>query len=244
MVSILIYGFLAGFATIVGALIVLAIGHPSEKVLAWLLGFASGIMLTVVIIDLIPSAYTYSTIAITILGVMLGVFLLLTLDAAMSLLLPLEKLGPNKANSRLLKMGYLIAIGIALHDLPEGIAIAVGYSATPHLGLVIALAIGLHNIPEGMATAAPLRMGGMKSWRILGLMGLVSLVTPFGAYLGFIIMAISKSLVGLLLALAGGAMVYIVHGELWPESRRRHPNFALLGATVGFVLMILVSMLH
>ncbi len=58
-------------------------------------------------------------------------------------------------------MGYLIAIGIALHDLPEGIAIAVGYAAQENLGLIIALAIGLHNIPEGMATAAPLLMGGL-----------------------------------------------------------------------------------
>lgn len=141
-------------------------------------------------------------------------------------------------------MGYLIAIGIALHDLPEGIAIAVGYSATPELGLIIALAIGLHNIPEGMATAAPLKMGGMNSFKILALTTLVSLITPLGAYLGFIIISISKSLIGLLLAFAGGAMTFIVHNELWPESKRRHPNYSRLGAVCGIVLMLCVGLIH
>ena len=167
--------------------------------------------------------------------------ILLTLDIFLSWL-PLLN-GVKQGNNRLIKMGYLIAIGIALHDLPEGIAIAVGYSATPELGLIIALAIGLHNIPEGMATAAPLKMGGMNSFKILALTTLVSLITPLGAYLGFII-SISKSLIGLLLAFAGGAMTFIVHNELWPESKRRHPNYSRLGAVCGIVLMLCVGLIH
>ena len=68
MYTVMINSFIAGFATIIGCLIVLLIGKPSEKVLAWLLGFATGIMLTVVIIDLLPSAYTYSNFFIALLG--------------------------------------------------------------------------------------------------------------------------------------------------------------------------------
>ncbi|NMA01067.1 MAG: ZIP family metal transporter [Clostridia bacterium] len=242
MYTVMINSFIAGFATIIGCLIVLLIGKPSEKVLAWLLGFATGIMLTVVIIDLLPSAYTYSNFFIALLGFFLGNLILLTLDIFLSWL-PLLN-GVKQGNNRLIKMGYLIAIGIALHDLPEGIAIAVGYSATPELGLIIALAIGLHNIPEGMATAAPLKMGGMNSFKILALTTLVSLITPLGAYLGFIIISISKSLIGLLLAFAGGAMTFIVHNELWPESKRRHPNYSRLGAVCGIVLMLCVGLIH
>jgi len=241
MLSILIYSFLAGLATLLGCLLVLAFGRPGEKLLAWMLGLAAGIMVIVVIIDLIPSSYAYSNFRIALSGFILGNLLLFILDLGISQLPPIQKMQNFDKRGHFLKMGYLIAIGIALHDLPEGIAIAVGYSARDKLGFVIALAIGLHNIPEGMATTAPLKMGGMKNLSILMLIALVSLITPLGAYLGIILVSISSSLIGLLLALAGGAMTYIVKSELWPESQRRHPNYARLGALSGVIIMLVAS---
>jgi len=243
MISILFYSLLAGLATLVGCLIVISFGKPGPKLLAWMLGLAAGIMLTVVIIDLIPSSYTYSSFGITLLGFILGNLLLFVLDIFISWLPPVQKLLETRKSGYFLKMGYLIAIGIALHDLPEGIAIAVGYSATTRLGLIIALAIGLHNIPEGMATAAPLKMAGMSNFKIIAIITFVSFITPIGAYLGYILVSISQSLIGLLLALAGGAMTYIVKKELWPESHRRHPNYARLGAFCGILIMVLASMI-
>jgi len=244
MLAILLYSLLAGLATLLGSLIVVILGKPNPKLLAWMLGFAAGIMLTVVIIDLIPSSYSISNVKIATLGFFLGNILLFILDLFLALLPSIRKLKNQKNTGYFLKMGYLIAIGITLHDLPEGIAIAVGYSATTGLGLIIALAIGLHNIPEGMATAAPLKMGGMKSRHILALITVVSLVTPLGAYLGLILVAISQSFIGLLLALAAGAMTYIVKKELWPESQKRHPNYARLGAFLGLIVMLLASLVN
>ena len=241
MFSVLLSSLLAGLATFLGSLIVIILGKPGQKTLAWLLGFAAGIMLTVVIIDLIPSGLAYSSLVITVLGFFLGNLLLFFLDLLISWLPPVKKMYKTQETGHLLKMGYLIATGIALHDLPEGIAIAVGYSATEDLGIIIALAIGLHNIPEGMATTAPFKMGGMKNLSIILLILLVSLVTPLGALLGLILVYISPSLIGLLLALAGGAMTYIVKRELWPESRRRHPHYAYLGAFCGVILMLLAE---
>jgi ZIP family zinc transporter len=244
MISILLYSMVAGLATLLGCLLVLAFGKPGEKLLAWMLGLAAGIMLTVVIIDLLPSSYAYSNFKIAILGFILGNFLLFVLDVLISWLPFIQKMQINNRNGYFLKMGYLIAIGIALHDLPEGIAIAVGYTATERLGVIIALAIGLHNIPEGMATTAPLKLGGMGNMAIIILISLVSLVTPLGAYLGFILVSISYSLIGLLLALAGGAMTYIIKKELWPESHRNHPDYARWGAFCGIAVMILASFIN
>jgi len=244
MLSILLYSLLAGFATLLGCFLVLAFGRPGEKLLAWMLGLAGGIMLTVVIIDLIPSSYAYSNLPITFAGFVLGNLLLLGLDIAISSLPPIQRMQRFDHRGRFLKMGYLIAIGIALHDLPEGIAIAVGYCAADKLGLIIALAIGLHNIPEGMATTAPLKMGGVNNLAIITLIALVSTVTPLGAYLGLLLVSISRSLIGLLLAVAGGAMTYIVKSELWPESHRRHPNYARLGAFSGVIIMLAASFIH
>ncbi|MFZ7104344.1 MAG: ZIP family metal transporter [Peptococcaceae bacterium] len=243
MMQIILNSFLAGLATLLGCFIVLSFGKPGERILAWMLGLAAGIMLTVVVIDLIPSSYSYSNIFLTALGFFLGNLLLFSLDLFISWVPSVRKM--QKSNKGyFLKMGYLIAIGIALHDLPEGIAIAVGYTAEYQLGLIIALAIGLHNIPEGMATTAPLKMGGMSNPLIILLIFLVSLVTPLGAYLGIILVTISRSLIGLLLALAGGAMTYIVKRELWPESHKKHPNYARLGAACGITLMVAASLIN
>ncbi|PKM90603.1 MAG: ZIP family metal transporter [Firmicutes bacterium HGW-Firmicutes-12] len=235
---------LAGLATVLGALIVLALGRPGERLLAILLGFAGGVMTAVVIFDLIPSALNYGNILTTITGFMLGLIFMLGLNIFISLFPGLIFTESASQYARFLKMGYLIAVGIALHDLPEGIAIAVGYSAKESLGILIALSIGLHNIPEGMATAAPLTMGGVSRWKIILICLIISIFTPLGAYLGLLLVTISVHFICLLLALAGGAMAFIVRNELMPESQRRHPNFARLGFIFGLIIIFCLGIIH
>lgn len=241
---ILLYSLLAGLATLLGSFFVVAFGKPGEKLLSIMLGMACGIMMAVVIFDLIPSALNQGNILTTIIGFFLGILLLLILDFVMTALFKLNSTYVTDRKGHLLKMGYLIAIGIALHDLPEGIAIAVGYSATEQLGLLIALSIGLHNIPEGMATAAPLQMGGVSPWKILLLSFFVSMFTPLGSAIGLVIMSITKEFICLLLSLAGGAMTYIVGDELLPESRQRHPNWSTLGIVMGIGMIMFLGLLH
>jgi len=245
MVSEVIWqSILAGLATVVGALFVIILGQPGERILSVLLGFAGGVMSAVVVLDLIPSALEYGSVITTSAGFILGLIFMLGLDIIISLLPALKNAEAAGRQSRMLKMGYLIAIGIALHDLPEGIAIAVGYSAKESLGMLIAVSIGLHNIPEGMATAAPLTMGGMSRFSIIFICLLISIFTPLGACVGLLLVAISPRFICLLLALAGGAMAFIVKNELIPESNRRHPNYARLGFVLGIALILLLGILH
>lgn len=243
MVEIVIVSVIAGMATCLGGLIVLLVGNPKEKALSLLFGLAAGIMLAVVVLDLLPSAIEQGNFRQAATGFSLGIILMLTLDLFLSqVFTPVNKKTTRK--SYFLKMGYLIGIGIALHDLPEGIAIAAGYSAQQHLGFIIALAIGLHNIPEGMATATPLKMGGMSSLKILLLNVFVSFFTPAGAFIGLALVNFSPRHISLLLAVAAGAMTYIVKNELLPESRRRHPNHSTLGGILGFLFILALSLIH
>lgn len=234
----------AGLATLLGALIVVSLGEPSERILAAFLGFAGGIMTAVVVLDLIPSALDYGNIFIASLGFFLGIFFMFTLDLLISFFPGLHQNETKGRKAQLLKMGYLIAAGIALHDLPEGIAIAVGYSAKESLGFLIALSIGLHNIPEGMATAAPLTMSGVSNKRVIYTALAISFFTPIGAFLGLVIITISPNLISLLLSLAGGAMAFIVKSELIPESYQRHPNYSRLGFFFGVILIVLLGYVH
>lgn len=243
MGEILISSVIAGLATCFGCLIVMCLGNPKERTVSVMFGLAAGIMLAVVILDLLPSSLEQGSFRQAATGFSIGIILMMILDLILS-----QVFTPGNRNSGsrafFLKMGYLVAIGIALHDLPEGIAIAAGYTAEQHLGLVIALAIGLHNIPEGMATATPLKIGGVSSLKILILNVIVSLFTPAGAMVGLVIVNISPNRIALLLAIAAGAMTFIVKNELLPESRRRHPNYSTLGGIIGFLFILSLSIIH
>ncbi|MGI6685644.1 MAG: ZIP family metal transporter [Bacillota bacterium] len=242
METILLYSILAGLATCFGGLIVVVIQNSGERFLATTLGCAAGIMFGVAILDLIPSAWVYGTPMRFFSGLLTGILLLKTLDLILSRI----TLGVSKARDRiyLLNMGYLVAIGIALHDLPEGMAIAVGYEAADQLGLLIAVAIGLHNIPEGMAISVPLKMSGMRGRGIILITAFTSLFTPLGTLVGMALVSFSQYFISFLLAAAAGAMLYIVFGEIGPESRRRHPNFARLGILTGILVILFVSLHH
>lgn len=243
--EILWQSLVAGLATVLGALVITALGRPDKNILAFFLGFAGGIMTAVIVFDLIPSALAYGSFITTSAGFLLGLIFMFFLDIVISAY-PSFQNEPISQNSQLyfLKMGYLIAAGIALHDLPEGIAIAVGYSAKDSLGLLIALAIGLHNIPEGMATAAPLIMGGMSCKNIILTCLFISLFTPVGACIGILLISVSPDLICLLLALAGGAMAFIVKSELIPQSLKDYPLLALFGFILGIIIIFSLGYLH
>ncbi len=233
MVYVVIWhSLLAGLATVLGAFSVVALGRPGEKVLSVFLGFAGGVMTSVVVFDLLPSALDNGSVFTTAAGFLLGLVFMLFLDVILSVWPGLSSNEHTGDRSRFLKMGYLIA------------AIAVGYSAKESLGILIALSIGLHNIPEGMATAAPLLMGGVKARTIIATCLAISVFTPLGACVGLLIVSFSSRFICVLLALAGGAMAFIVYNELIPESRRRHPNYSRLGFALGLVLILALTVLH
>ena len=241
MYEIIFVSFFAGLTTVLGAFLTLNVRKTSHGALGGILGLASGIMLGVVALDLFPSSWELGGIKALVGGMISGWLAVKFLAKAMGVGGEIRHGGSQRY---LVKLGYLVAAGIALHDLPEGIAIAAGYAAAPHLGWMIALAIGLHNIPEGMAMAAPLSMGGKSPGRILATAALVSLVTPFGAGLGLFIIKISPGIIAYLLSLAGGSMLYIVLKELWPEGRRQHPQRAILGGILGLILVMILSLIE
>jgi len=236
--EILIQAFIAGLGTCLGAAMVLCFGRLKARTLSFLLALASGIMGSVILLDLIPSSLQLGGPGSCLVGFLAGLLLITLVD----LLISYKDNHHPGGKVSFLSTGYLIAIGIALHDLPEGLAIAAGFSTSGTLGPVIALAIGLHNIPEGMATAAPLKAGGASARRILALNAAVSIVTPAGTLLGLLILRATDALISVLLAFAAGAMTYIVRDKLIPASRNYGKTFFVLGITLGFLLMSAVNL--
>ncbi len=233
MGGIVLQGLIAGLGTCIGAIIVICLGRLRPPTLSLLLGFASGVMGSVVIFDLLPSSLNYGSFIFTVAGFLAGIGLMLILDLLLNFRYP-----ANMHGKGYLKMGYLIAAGIALHDLPEGLAIAAGFAAAEKLGPLLVFAIGIHNIPEGMVCAAPLRAGGYSASRVLLINALISLVTPLGVFIGLLLVRASPFFISAQLSFAAGAMTYIVLHELLPESHRQSSFFANLGILCGLFLIL------
>ncbi len=152
--------------------------------------------------------------------------------------------------SNLFIAGLVMMFAIALHNLPEGMVIGASYATDDVMktlftgsGFIMAVVIGLHNVPEGMAVSVPLISGGMKKPKAVLLTALSGLPTVFGALLGYALGGINDIMLVLSLGFASGAMLYVVFGELLPESilmwRSKLPAFALfIGVIVGFLLVM------
>lgn len=157
----------------------------------------------------------------------------------------------KKANTNLFIAGLVMMSAIALHNLPEGMVIGASYAVTPDItsnlfsgsGFIMAIVIGLHNIPEGMAVSVPLISGGMGKAKAVSLTALSGLPTVIGAIAGFALGGINKIMLTLSLGFASGAMLYVVFGELLPESilmwKSKLPALSLfVGVLVGFLLVM------
>ena len=161
-----------------------------------------------------------------------------------------EHLEGRQPRSGLFLAGLVMAAAIALHNVPEGMVIGASFAVTVDEilsnrgGLLMALVIGLHNIPEGMAVAVPLISGGMKKWRSVAVTALSGSPTILGALAGFLIGAISPTALVISLSFASGAMLYVVFGELLPESilmwKSKLPAaLAVLGMLTGLIIIYL-----
>lgn len=157
----------------------------------------------------------------------------------------------KNSKSNLFVAGLVMMFAIALHNLPEGMVIGASYATSPDVtanlftgsGFIIAIVIGLHNVPEGMAVSVPLISGGMNKPKAVLLTALSGLPTVLGALLGFVLGGINDIMLVLSLGFASGAMLYVVFGELLPESilmwRSKLPAFALfIGLIAGFLLVM------
>ena len=161
-----------------------------------------------------------------------------------------EHLEGRQPRSGLFLAGLVMAAAIALHNVPEGMVIGASFATTAERimsnrgGMVMAVVIGLHNIPEGMAVAVPLISGGMSKARSVGITALSGAPTILGALMGFLIGAISPTALAISLSFASGAMLYVVFGELLPESilmwKSKLPAaLAVLGLLTGLIIIYL-----
>ena len=254
--NIILMSFFAGVVGMgLGGAITAIFGSRTERMIGIFLSFAGGVMVSIVLIELIPEAIEYSNVWIAVVGLVLGALMVMVLNSVMDRISQTDKTksslhetyaeffhseGITDNKKSMLRSGIIMLFAIALHNIPEGLAMgAAGYHDAA-LGLTLALMIGLHNIPEGMAISAPLITGGFSKIKTLILVMLTGATTVIGAVAGVIVGGISDLTLALSFAVAGGAMLYVVFGEILPQSivtsKDKVPAvFALVGIIVGLL---------
>ncbi len=225
-------GLAAGLCTVLGAGMLFIKKNWNDHSLAVFLGLAAGVMAAVVLIDMLPSALLYNSRA-ALGGVLIGFISLWLFNRVL--------FSRVTSSDTLLGLGYLIMLGIAMHDLPEGMAIALGSELKARTGMIIALAIGIHNIPEGMAIAAPLLMGGLRKPHLFIQVLLLGLITPLGTILGFVMMEALPGILPWLMGFASGIMAYLVLSQLWPEAGRKGKRQRWIGLLLGIIIILMAT---
>ena len=141
--------------------------------------------------------------------------------------------------------GMVMACAIALHNVPEGMTIGASYASDSGVmgaaALTLAILIGLHNIPEGMAVSVPLISGGMAKWKAVLITASSGIPTILGALLGYLLGEIGPLGLTLSLGFASGAMLYVVFGEILPQSiLMYHSKIPAFSTIVGILVGLLV----
>jgi len=228
----LVWSVAAGAGTLLGTILVLVRKEWGDRGVAFFLGLAAGVMLAVVALDLVPSILVGGTWREGLLGLASGGFSLAWADTLFQ---------GEASSSNWAALGYLVMLGIALHDFPEGIAIALGTRLKVRTGMAIAMGVGIHNIPEGMAMAVPLLNGGVSRVRVLLQVLLVATITPLGTIAGQAAIAFFPAFLPFLLGVAAGAMLYLVFYHLIPGALRLRTRASHLGFWLGVGMIVVVT---
>lgn len=243
-------GFAGLVATAAGGLLGLGLRGLSGRAEDTLLGFAAGMMLAAASFSLIVpgieagegllGSASASSIVVAV-GLGLGAVLMMGLDRFMPHEHPKEgACGP--AHERI-NRAWLFVLAIALHNLPEGMAIGVGFSQGDlSVGLPLATAIAIQDIPEGLAIVMSLRAVGISMQRSVLIAAASGLMEPVGAALGWALTGGFALAYPLGMGVAAGAMIFVVSHEVIPETHRGgHQRVATLGLLAGFALMMMLD---
>ena len=242
---------IAGLATSIGSIIGLCTKRTNTKFLSYSLGFASGVMIYVSIIEIIPhsknlmitSVAEYKADMLMIVGFIFGMLLMFLIcrffpDNTDNLSLNHK----NKEQQKLYRIGKITAITIAIHNFPEGIATFTTSMTNMSLGIAVAFAIALHNIPEGISVSVPIYYATGNKKRAFLFSFLSGLVEPLGAVIGFIFLIpiLNDVVMGSVLAIVAGIMVYISITELMPTAINYGKlSYALIGLILGMIVMFI-----
>jgi len=250
----------AGLSTGIGSVLAFFTKRTNVKFLSVALGFSAGVMIYVSLVEIYFKARES---LIEALGEQMGSWYTaaaffggIALIAIIDKFIPasqnpheiksVEEVDEAERSRKLLRMGMLTALAIAIHNFPEGLATFIAALNDPALGIPIAVAIAIHNIPEGIAVSVPIYFATANKSKAFWLSFSSGLAEPIGALVGYLLLMpyITPATFGILFASVAGIMVFISLDELlpWAEKYGEH-HLSIYGLVVGMAVMAISLLL-
>ncbi len=217
LLSIGLIGLLTeGGGLMIGALLLYLFKVKNKKLMGMLFGATSGIMIAMICFDILPQALEMGRMNMVFVGMIIGMLLGLLMDESLPALQ--NKLGTS--GSEVEKMGLILILGLAIHNLPEGFALGTVANSDMESIKQFAFILGIHSIPEGIALAIPFKQGGTSVFKVLMMNMALGASMGAGAIVGYSVSSMNQNFVSIGLGVASGIILYIVCEELMPESKK------------------------
>lgn len=236
-------------ATALGVVAATFVRNPSKRTEQIMLGFAAGVMMAASVWGLlIPAFDSVAGKKSGIIGIsaafILGIVSILLIDLITPHMHGKYKEGPKSKMPR----SYLLVFAVAIHNLPEGLAMGVVlgaaiYGENVSIGSVLAMSIGLalQNFPEGLAVTFPLMKEGLSRKKSFAFGQISSIAEPICAGLGVFLAVVLQSILPGLLSFAAGAMFFVIVEELIPQSQTEESHAGTYGLLIGFWMMAVLA---
>ena len=244
----LVITFLLGIFVLIGALIAF-LAKKKGKIIDFSLGLAFSVIIMLIVLDLIPEVIEHlglRYIWLFLIFVVLGYGLLRFLDRFIPDHHDHDRMTKKEANNNLAHIGIISSIALIIHNIIEGMAVYSTVLTDVNTGLMLAIGIGFHNLPLGMVIATTFYQGDQKPSRVWLSIGGVTLSTLVGGILSFLLnnQAVPEWVLGSLLSLTLGMLLFLLFSELWPRIRkskfRIERNFGIL---IGIIIMLISMMI-
>lgn len=253
----------AGLATGIGSALAFFTKTTNKSFFAIAMGFSAGVMVYLSFVEILPKSTAYiaetngaiESSAIAAIALVAGLIVMAIIDA----LVPsganphentqIELLGEEdsqlpfveqRANKMLLRTGLFVALAIAIHNFPEGLATFLLVLDDPQIGIALAIAVAMHNIPEGIAVSVPVYYATKSRSRAFRLSFLSGLAEPAGAIIGYLLLAqfLDHFVLGILFAMVAGVMVFLAIDTLLPTARNSsRGHLSVYGFIAGVAVM-------
>jgi len=254
MIVALILTVFAGLSTSIGSALALLSRRTDTGLLSLALGFSGGVMVYISFVEMFPEALESIAAVhgegtaqwLTAAGFFGGMLAI----AAIDFLVPSyenphhhslpEDMEDTPDSRRLMRMGVLSALAIAIHNFPEGIATFFATLHDPAVGVPVAIAVALHNVPEGIAVAVPVFYATGSRTKAFWYSSLSGFSEPVGAVVGYLVLRpwLRDDVLGMVFAVVAGIMVFISLDQLIPNAKRYgRGHQAVYGLVLGMAVM-------
>ncbi len=237
MINAIVYGLIAGFATIVGMLLILYKERWAKRNIIYIMSVAAGFLLGAAFMQIIPESISLSQSAI--LFVLVGFLFFYLIENLIMVHSCTEKYCKKHEI-----VGAISLIGLGLHSLVDGIAIGIGFEISKVIGIITSIAVIAHEVPEGISSMTLAYYSGVSRAKAILYSIIVALVTPFGAIMAYLFLRnVSDAAIGMLLGIVAGSFIYVSAADLIPETHKCFNLFSVLCLFIGLVASALISWL-